>query len=135
VLRSADVEIRLLDTKIADPDRPLIGTRWVVDTIITGDAASSVPSGVQAYLTFAHGGASFSGSTGCASIGGTTQLRGDRILFPAVLPSPRPCAGEQAVMDSAVTRTLLGEVTYRIDGQRLTLTGPSGNGLGLRAAG
>lgn len=133
LLRSGDVEIRLLDTRVADADRPLIGTRWLVDTIITGDAASSIPSGVEAYLIFDNGGASFSGSTGCASVGGTTQLRGDTILFPAVLPSPRPCAGDQAVMDNAVTSALFGEVTYQIDGPRLTLTGPSGDGLGLRA--
>ncbi len=133
VLRSGDLEIRLTDRKVTDPDRALVGTRWVVDTIITGDVASSVPAGVVAFIRL-DSETSFTGSSGCASLGGTIQVRGDKILFPAVLPSPRNCSGAQAVMDNAMISTLLGEVAYRIDSDALTLTGPGGRGLVLRAS-
>jgi hypothetical protein len=42
--------ITLVDRTVANPDRALIGTRWVVDTLITSDVASSVPAGVVAFL-------------------------------------------------------------------------------------
>jgi heat shock protein HslJ len=132
VLRRGDVQIRFTDREAVDPDRPLVGTRWVVDTIITGDAASSVPSGVEAYLYF-DSATHYRGSTGCAGVGGTVQLRGEKILFPAVSPAPRSCTDEKAALDHAVTATLFGAVTYRMEGPHLTLTGPSGNGLRLTA--
>ena len=39
------------DREVADPDRPLEGTRWVVDGIVAGDAVLSIPAGVTAALT------------------------------------------------------------------------------------
>ena len=50
-----DHRLTLLDREVADPDRPLLGTRWVVDGLISGDAVSSVPAGVIAALTFSDG--------------------------------------------------------------------------------
>jgi heat shock protein HslJ len=47
------VALTLQDREVADPDRPLLGTRWVVDGLISGDAVASVPEGVTAALVFA----------------------------------------------------------------------------------
>ena len=49
---SGTTVITLLDRKIADPDRPLVGTLWRVETLISNDAASSTPGGAEATLTF-----------------------------------------------------------------------------------
>ena len=131
VLRAGGVEIRLTDREVVDPDRPLVGPRWVVDTIITGDAASSVPAGAEAFLTFEAAGG-LTGSTGCVAVAGTVEVRDATILFSAPLPSARNCTAGQA-LDEAVRATLLGEVAYSIEASSLTLTGPDGHGLVLRA--
>src|SRR5918992_2557978 len=44
-LDNGTARIVLEDRDVADPDRPLRGTRWVVDTIVEGETASSVPAG------------------------------------------------------------------------------------------
>lgn len=44
------VILTVTDRVVADPDRPLEGTSWVLDGIVTGDAVSSVPDGVAASL-------------------------------------------------------------------------------------
>ncbi|MEO7230891.1 MAG: META domain-containing protein, partial [Candidatus Limnocylindrales bacterium] len=51
-LASSGVRLSLLDREVADPDRPLIGTSWLLDGIVAGGAVSSVAAGVQASLSF-----------------------------------------------------------------------------------
>ncbi len=130
VLQAGDVEIRLADREVVDPDRPLVGPRWVVDTIITGEAASSVPAGAESFLIFDAAGG-LTGSTGCVEVAGTVEVREASIVFSAPLPSTRNCTAGQA-LDEAVRATLVGEVGYSIQAS-LTLTGPDGHGLVLRA--
>ena len=48
--------VTMLDREVADPDRPLEGTVWTVDTLVTGDAASSLPAGVRAPTLTLEGG-------------------------------------------------------------------------------
>jgi heat shock protein HslJ len=130
-LRGGTVELVLVDRRIADPDRPLVGTRWVVDTIISGDAASSVPTGVEAFLTFdADGGVL--GHTGCRAIRGEATVTGSTILFASVGGLQDACVGDAARMHTAVAAVVRGEVSYRIEGPTLTLTA-GGAGLRLRA--
>src|SRR5690242_11336508 len=40
------------DKKVADPDRPLVGTDWVVTGVVSGDAVSSVPEAAKAGIVF-----------------------------------------------------------------------------------
>ena len=40
-LTGSTITMVLTDRRVVDPDRPLAGTRWVVDTIFQGDTASS----------------------------------------------------------------------------------------------
>ncbi len=132
VLTNGGTQIRLTDRRVADPDRALTGTRWVVDSIISRDTVSSVPSGVEAYLQLDSAGG-FQGSTGCAQIAGSATVRADRITFVMPTgPSPR-CTGPAATLESAVLGVLRGEAVYQIEATRLTLTGANGAGLGLRA--
>jgi heat shock protein HslJ len=133
VLRDADTQIRLTDRRLADPDRPLIGTRWIVDSIISRDTVSSVPAGVEAYLQLDTAGG-FQGSTGCVRITGSAAVRAERITFSLGNTPSLGCTGAAAALQSAVLGVLRGEVGYRIEATRLTLTGADGAGLGLRAA-
>jgi heat shock protein HslJ len=131
VLSGPTVRIRLLDRRIADPDRPLLGTRWVVNHTISHEGVSSVP-GVEAFLQLdASGG--FRGSTGCAPVAGSAAVHANRITFSIAGDPPPACTGPAAMVASAVLGVVRGEVTYRIEARRLTLTDASGAGLELQA--
>ncbi len=131
-LTGATATITLLDREVADPDRQLVGTAWIIDTIITGDAVSSVPSDAPAVFSIDSSGA-FQATTGCAGgeVRGQAQLAGDRVIL--TVTEELPCAGARNGLDEAVRATLQGELTYEITAARLTLTGPDGAGLGMQA--
>ncbi len=51
-LTSDDTVIVFTDEEVVVPDASLTGTPWKLDSIIAGDAASSVPEGVTSTITF-----------------------------------------------------------------------------------
>jgi heat shock protein HslJ len=135
-LTGDSAEIRLQDRQVADPDRPLQGTRWVVDTVVDGDAASSVPEGAEAHVTLGEDG-TFGGSTGCNQMGGDAAVDdgAGTITWSDVVATKIACEDDRMALERAVLSVLDGTVTYEIEADRLTLTHPQGKGLGLRATG
>ena len=133
-LDNGTVRIVLEDREVADPDRPLRGTKWVVDTIVDGDAASSVPAGVEAYLTFEDD-KRFRGNTGCNGMGGNSVVNEAKstITFSEVITTKMACDDDRMRVERAVLATLDGDVAYQIDADVLRLDGPGGHGLRLRA--
>jgi heat shock protein HslJ len=131
-LTGATTTITLLDREVADPDRPLVGTAWVIDSIITGDAVSSVPSDEPAVFSIDSSGA-FHATTGCVGgqVRGQVEIAGDRVIL--TVTDELPCAGAGNGLDEAVRAILQGELTYEITASRLTLTAPGGDGLGMQA--
>jgi heat shock protein HslJ len=132
ILGTGDTEIRLTDRRIADPDRPLRDTRWVVDSIIDNQSATSVPAGVEAHLTLRDGDR-VEGFTGCNTFGGTAVDRGGQITFSNIFSTRMACPGESGRLESAVLSILDGEVAAQLEADTLTLTRPDGRGLRLRA--
>jgi heat shock protein HslJ len=131
-LSRGTTEIRLLDRKVADPDRPLVGTRWVVDTVIDGSMAGSTPQGAEAAFVIDPDGA-FRGSSGCNTMGGNATVTTTTITFSNVFTTKMACEPDRMRLEQAVLRVLAGAVTYRIDADALHLTHPNGAGLVLRA--
>ena len=133
-LESDTVRIVLEDREVADPDRPLQGTKWVVDTLVEGEAASSVPAGVEAYLTVEDG-KRFRGNTGCNGMGGNSVVHEatSTITFSEVITTKMACDDDRMRVERAVLGTLDGDVAYEIDADVLRLEGPGGRGLRLRA--
>lgn len=131
-LRTDTMEVTLLDQESADPDRPLTGVRWQVDTVLDGQSAGSVPNGATAYLEFADG--KVQGHTGCNTLGGTAVLAEKTITFDDVFTTKMACADDVNRLERAVLDTLKGDVAWEVTADRLTLTGPDGHGLQLRAA-
>jgi heat shock protein HslJ len=131
-LHTSTITMVLLDRRIADPDRPLTGTRWVVDTIYHGDAASSVPQDAPAVLVLERPG-SFTATTGCVGgeMSGDASLDIGRVTFAATAQTP--CIGPSNALDEAIRSTLDGARTYEITAGRLRLMSPDGTGLGLLA--
>jgi heat shock protein HslJ len=132
VLSSATAEIRLIDRKIADPDRPLTGTRWVLESVIDRDAASSIPVGAVAHLTLNSDGA-FRGNDGCNEMGGSAATMSATIRFSDVFTTKMACEPDRMRLEQAVLAVLRDEVTYEIDADVLRLRHPSGKGLDFRA--
>ncbi len=125
------VTLTLLDREVADPDRPLAGTRWVVDGLVSGDAVSSVPAGVVAALVFADGQVAV--EAGCNSGGGTAEIGDTTITFGPIALTEMACNPDAMAVEQAVTSVLADTVGYAIEADSLTLTGAVA-GLVLRAA-
>lgn len=130
-LSNGGVTMQLTDRVVADPDRPLVATHWVVDGIVTGDAVSSVPAGVRAGLTFEQD--RIAVETGCNTGGGSVTIEPTTFTVGPLMLTKKACVPETAGVESAVLATLDGKVGYTIEADRLTLTNGS-SGLTLRAA-
>jgi heat shock protein HslJ len=124
--------IRLLDREVADPDLPLSGTLWTVDSIITGDAVSSVPAGVVATLRFT-GDGQVAIQTGCNQGGGRVTVENGTLRFSDLVMTEMACAGPAGAMEHAVLAVVQGAVpvSYEIEARSLTLMAGA-NGLGLQ---
>jgi heat shock protein HslJ len=125
------VRLTLLDREVADPDRPLLGTRWVVDGLISGGLVSSVPAGVVAALTFTDGRVEV--EAGCNRGGGAVTITDTTLTFGPIALTKMACPGAAMEVERAVTAALSGEVQYAIEAGTLTLQGGAA-GLMLRAA-
>lgn len=134
-LSGDSTEVRLRDREVADPDRPLRGTRWMVDTVIDGETASSVPEGADANIILGNDD-DFGGSTGCNQMGGTAVVdeAAGTVAFRDVFATKIACDDDKMALEEAVLSVLDGEVTYTIKADRLTLSHPNGKGLGLHAS-
>jgi heat shock protein HslJ len=120
VLTAGDVVIRFLDREIADPDLPLVGSTWTVNSIVTGDAVSSIPDGVIATLAFDGGRVAV--HTGCNRGGGLYAVEGNRIRFAEIVLTKMACDGARAQVEAAVLAVLQAQdLNYSIDAGSLTI--------------
>lgn len=133
------VAVTLGDREAVDPDRPLLATRWLVDTIVKGDTASNLPGAPPAWIQFdqtAPGEATkATGNTGCNEFSATAAVAGDSITLSDFAITERACHGDAAAMETAMVTVLqAGPLRYEIEADRLTLTAANADGLGLHAA-
>jgi heat shock protein HslJ len=126
VLSGGGTRIELLDRKVAEPDQPLLGTKWTVQDVGNGDTVSHSTSG-DAWLQF--DGNAVHGSTGCNTVTGTFERDGDTLTFADVRTTLRKCpdAPYEAPMLAVLNRT----ARFAIDGTRLVLTGADGTSIGF----
>ena len=119
-LEKAPIRLTLLDRKVASPDKPLAGTRWVLDGIVNGGTASSVPAGVTASIQITAG--RIDVDSGCNIGGGPVQISGNALTFGPIALTRKACAAGPASVESAVTALLAKPVDYAIDADVLTFT-------------
>ena len=130
VLTSGGTILALVDREVAEPDLPLVGTTWTVDTIISGDAASSVPEGAMASLVFADDG-TVEVQTGCNTGSGAYEATDAEIRFSDLAMTRMACDGAAGELEAAILPILgTDPVNYTIDASRLTLEAGD-DGLGL----
>lgn len=115
------------------PDADLEGTSWTLDTIISGDAASSVLSGTNPSLSF--DGTSMSGSDGCNSFDTEYSVTNGSLGIAMMITTTRGCDDGTTRQSQAVQAVLAGSPAVAIDGDRLTFTSSDGSaGLVYRAS-
>jgi heat shock protein HslJ len=112
------------------PDAALRGTRWALESLIQGDAVSSVSDGGWLQLD-ADG--TLSGSTGCRNFDGAYVVTGDTVTITQLATTDQACTGLVEAQDRHVIEVIEGGFMVAIDGDRLTLTLVDGNGLDFRA--
>lgn len=122
-----------LDFTLVPPisDADPVGTRWQLESLITGDAVSSVLG--EPTLELAPGG-TVSGSTGCRSFSASYTLEADALVLADFVTDLRACDPDVAGQDEAVLGLLGGPLRVSVSGDRLTLTNGA-NGLDYRAVG
>jgi heat shock protein HslJ len=130
-LTSGDVTITLLDREVADPDRPLEGTKWAVDGLVSADAVSSVPSDVRT-PTLQFDGGQVLVDAGCNTGSGSYEATAPDITFGPIATTRMACDDVSMDVETHVLGALHGAVTYGIEADVLTLTNGD-TGLVLRA--
>ncbi|MFB9394071.1 META domain-containing protein [Streptomyces coeruleoprunus] len=117
------------------PPAPLVGTKWTVDSLVSGETATSLPAGTEgrAHLTIGSDG-SVHGSLGCNTFSSTVKTEGDKLTFGRISMTRRMCTPPQMKLEQALYGTLgNGPVTFRIDNRTLTVTAPFGSGFAAQA--
>jgi heat shock protein HslJ len=130
-LSSGDVTLTMLDREVAEPDRPLEGTQWTVEGLVSADAASSVPAGVRTpTLHFDAGRVTV--DAGCNRGSGDYEATEQDLTFGPIAVTRMACDNASMEVEAHVLGVLEGTVAYTIEADVLTLT--NGDlGLVLRA--
>jgi heat shock protein HslJ len=128
-----EVVFRLADREDVSPDAPLAGTRWRLDGLSSGDMASSLPDGVNAWLEIAEDG-KVTVDTGCNRGSGTVSIGDGTLTFGPLATTRMACAKPAAQqVERAMLEVLDGETAYRIVEQSLSVT-KGQTGLGFQAS-
>lgn len=122
-LQGANATLELLDREVADPDRPLTGRVWSVDTFFQGGSASGFPLTTPPTLEFESGGRLSVFDT-CNQGEGTYTRSGLTLTVSPVAFTEAGCPGATQMLVSARLHELFlpgGELTFEIEANRLTL--------------
>ena len=112
------------------PQAELEGTRWLLESLVEGQSASSVAE--QPATLLLDGDGRLTGSTGCRKFVGDYELSDDQVIVDALASDKRGCPPALDRQDVQVLATLSEGFDIAIEGDVLTATGPSGNGLVYR---
>lgn len=130
-ITSAATVLRMKDVRVGTPDRPIEGTLWIVTTVLQGDQATGGFDGANATVQFVDGTARVFG--GCNRGAGPATIGATAIDFGSIGLTKMACPFAQLELELSVMIVLQGSVTYRIDGDQLTLLNGDA-GLVLEAA-
>lgn len=114
-------------------DSALVGTTWLLESLVEGEAVSSTLPGGE--LRFDEAGA-FTGTSGCRPVRGRYELVDDTVTvsdFAADPDEAGACPPQEEAQHSHVRDVLDDGFRVEIEGDRLTLTTTLGLGLQFRA--
>jgi heat shock protein HslJ len=129
ILTGPQVELRYtLVPPVADAD--LVGTIWILESLISGDAVSSTVAG-RVTLELATDG-TFAASTGCRDVTGRYQVTDGQVQVTLDPYDLIGCAAELGEQDQHILDVLAHGFETQIHGDQLTLTAGD-QGIGYRA--
>lgn len=132
-LEGGTTVLALRDRTVVEPDQNLVGPTWTVESLINGDAFSSVPGGAVATLVFAADG-TVQVATGCNRGSARWSATGPGIQVSDLVLTKMACQGAGAALESEVVAVLdQGSLVAEIKANQLTLVSGT-RGLGLRAS-
>lgn len=135
-LKTADGGTIALTAQPQAPDAPLAATEWIVDSLVDGATVSSVPAEAAGRARFsltADGAAS--GSLGCNRFSAKAVVEGSSVTFGPLTATRMACEGPAGDVERSLTALLgSGPLTWKIQGQDLTLTAADGKGLTAKGA-
>lgn len=141
-LATDTVRIQLLDTEVADPDRPILQTRWVVTGFIQGEMAiaTNVEPGREGWIEFSED-SQLTGFDGCVNFSASAEVsdgstggpvEGDgEIQFGEVTSAD--CQEPSSYRGAFNMLFETDNAAFSIDGPRLTLLNSQENGVTFRA--
>ncbi|MEU9142322.1 META domain-containing protein [Streptomyces sp. NPDC048349] len=135
-LKTADGSTIAMTSQPPAPDAPLAATEWTVDGLVDGATVSSVPAEAagRARFTLAPDGAA-SGSLGCNRFSAKAAVDGSTVTFGPLTTTRMACEGAAGEVERTLTALLgSGPLTWKVQGQNLTLTAPDGKGLTAKGA-
>jgi heat shock protein HslJ len=111
-----------IDREVADPDRPLTGRLWTVDTFITADAASNFALAEPPTVRFEPDG-SVEVFSGCNTGTGSFTQTGGELTLSAMAYTEAGCTDPRAMQAETHVQAVLGDgtLTLEIEAARLTL--------------
>lgn len=112
------------------PVAEIVGTDWILESLLEGDVASSVGGDRMTLRLDADG--TFKGGTGCRTFSGRWIIEDGGIRPTDLAMDQTDCAPPLVEQDQHVVTVLEG-FRASVDGQTLTLTGGGGDGLMYRA--
>lgn len=122
------------DRAIAFPDAELAGTQWIGDTIIRGDAATTLVPGSEVTLFIDAAQSVATGAASCNLFTANVEWDATQITFAPYGLTERFCVADGVMeQEDVVVAILQGEMRVEIDGDRLTLSASNGDGIGFRA--
>ncbi|MGW6282421.1 META domain-containing protein [Kribbella sp. NPDC055071] len=121
---AASTTISLVDRATAEPAVAIDGTKWSLQSVITGEVASHQVGSEKAWLTL--NGERVTGSTGCNDFQGTVARATGKLTFGDLATTRRACSGDAQKLETTLLNGLQGEVTYTIDATTLQLRTPTG---------
>lgn len=114
-------------------DAALVGTPWLLASLIDGESVSSTVPGGRLVL---RENGTFVASTGCGDLLGSFRVHDGAVNVSGLADEPvpaKPCSEQVMARREHIVDVLREGFDAQIEGRRLTLTGPAGLGLQFRA--
>lgn len=116
---------------VPETPRPLQGTTWQLDTIRTGETASSVVADSPVTMQISSG--TLSGKA-CNTFRADVTIDGDSVTVGPIASTRMACLNEDLTKQETTVLAILGKVTsMKITGARLQLSTGDGDGLDFTA--
>ncbi|WP_406138367.1 META domain-containing protein [Streptomyces sp. NBC_01089] len=111
----------------AEPDVPLAGTGWTVDSVSAAGAVRKAPAG--AGIAFEKG--RLNGSSGCNHFSAPVTVKDDTVTVGAATSTLIGCPKNLQSYETALRKTLTGKLSVHLSGGKLTLRTAKGDSVTL----